>query len=116
MGQVGNQLSNKEAATLIKKMLESYKEPRGNGKSIGALMNILALSKAVETLESSGANPLPGSCKDLDDILSIIATGHGLTELTDEQFEALSHIWNDGYWSAIEYAKSCIDKFIKKEE
>lgn len=33
MGQVGNQLSNKEASLLIRKMLESYKEPRGNGRA-----------------------------------------------------------------------------------
>lgn len=116
MEQVNNTLSNKEAATLIRKMLESYKEPRGNGKSIGSLMNIIALSKAVEVLESSNGNPLPGSCKDFDDILSIIAANHGLTELTDEQFEALRQTWYDGYCSAIEYAKSCIDKLIKKEE
>ena len=116
MGQVNNTLSNKEAATLIKKMLESYKEPRGNGKSVGSLMNIIALCKAVEVLESSNDNPLPESCTGLDDKLSIIAANHGLTELTDEQFEALRYIWNDGYYSAIEYAKSCIDKLIKKEE
>ena len=106
MGQVGNQLSNKEAATLIKKMLESYKEPRGNGKSIGALMNILALSKAVETLESSGTNSFPESCNDLNCRLNGIADG---------QFEALKQIWNDGYCSGIAYAKSCVDKLIKKE-
>lgn len=108
MGQVNSTLSNKEAATLIRKMLESYKEPRGNGKSIGSLMNIIALSKAIEVLESSNDNSLPESCNDLDD--------HDLTDLTDGQFEALKHIWNDGYCSAIEYAKNCIDKLIKKEE
>lgn len=106
MGQVGNQLSNKEAATLIKKMLESYKEPRGNGKSIGALMNMLALSKAVETLESSGTNSFPESCNDLN---------CRLNGITDGQFEALKQIWNDGYDSGIAYAKSCVDKLIKKE-
>ena len=104
MGQVNSTLSNKEAATLIRKMLESYKEPRGNGKSIGSLMNIIALSKAIEVLESS------------NDRLNGIADDHDLTDLTDGQFEALKHIWNDGYCSAIEYAKNCIDKLIKKEE
>lgn len=116
MGQVNNTLSNKEAAVLIRNMLNSYKEPRGNGKSIGALMNIIALSKAVNVLESSNDNPLPKSCDDLDNRLSAIATNHGLTELTDEQFEALKDAWNDGYCDAMNYAKSCIDKLIKKEE
>lgn len=115
MGQVGNQLSNKKAATLIKKMLESYKEPRGNGKSIGALMNMLALSKAVEILESSGTNSFPESCNDLNCRLNGIADDHDLTDLTDGQFEALKQIWNDGYCSGIAYAKSCVDKLIKKE-
>lgn len=116
MGQVNSTLSNKKAATLIRKMLESYKEPRGNGKSIGSLMNIIALSKAIEVLESSNDNSLPESCNDLDDRLNGIADDHDLTDLTDGQFEALKHIWNDGYCSAIEYAKNCIDKLIKKEE
>lgn len=115
MGQVGNQLSNKETATLIKKMLESYKEPRGNGKSVGSLMNIIALRKAVEVLESSNDNPLPGSCNDLNCRLNGIADDHDLTDLTDGQFEALKQIWNDGYYSGIAYAKSCVDKLIKKE-
>lgn len=115
MGQINNTLSNKEAATLIRKMLESYKEPRGNGKSVGSLMNIIALSKAVEVLESSNDNPLPESCNDLNNHLSIIAANHGLTELTDEQFEALKDAWNYGYCDAMDYAKSCIDKLIKKE-
>lgn len=105
MGQVNSTLSNKEAATLIRKMLESYKEPRGNGKSIGSLMNIIALSKAIEVLESSNDNSLPESCNDLDDRLNGIADDHDLTDLTDGQFEALKHIWNDGYCSPIEYAK-----------
>lgn len=115
MGQVGNQLSNKEASLLIRKMLESYKEPRGNGKSIGALMNMLALSKAVETLESSGTNSFPESCNDLNCRLNGSADDHDLTDLTDGQFEALKQIWNDGYYSGIAYAKSCVDKLIKKE-
>lgn len=116
MGQINSTLSNKEAATLIRKMLESYKEPRGNGKSLGALMNIIALRKAVEVLESNNDNPLPESCNDLDNRLIDIAANHGLTELTDGQFEALKQIWNDGYCSGISYAKSCIDKLVKKEE
>lgn len=115
MEQVNNTLSNKEAATLIRKMLESYKEPRGNGKSIGSLMNTLALSKAVEVLESSNGNHLPGSCNDLNCRLNGIADDHDLTDLTDGQFEALKHIWYDGYCSGIAYAKSCVDKLIKKE-
>lgn len=116
MGQVNNTLSNKEAATLIRKMLESYKEPRGNGKSLGALMNIITLRKAVEVLESSDDCPLPESCNDLNNQLSIIVEVHGLTELTDEQFETLEDAWVNGYCSGISYAKSCIDKLVKKEE
>lgn len=54
--------------------------------------------------------------QNLDDRLNGIADDHDLTDLTDGQFEALKHIWNDGYCSAIEYAKNCIDKLIKKEE
>lgn len=115
MGQVNSTLSNKEAATLIRKMLESYKEPRGNGKSIGSLMNIIALSKAIEVLESSNDNSLPESCNDLNCRLNGIADDHDLTDLTDGQFEALKQIWHDGYCSGIAYAKSCVDKLIKKE-
>lgn len=116
MGQINSTLSNKEAATLIRKMLESYKEPRGNGKSLGALMNIIALRKAVNVLESSNDCPLPESCSDLDNRLSVIAANHGLTGLTDEQFEALKDAWTYGYCAAMDYAKSCIDKLVKKEE
>lgn len=116
MGQVNNTLSNKEAAVLIRKMLESYKEPRGNGKSVGSLMNIIALRKAVEVLESSNDYSLPESCNDLDNRLSVIAANRGLTGLTDEQFEALKDAWNYGYCDAMDYAKSCIDKLVKKEE
>lgn len=115
MGQINSTLSNKEAATLIRKMLESYKEPRGNGKSLGALMNIIALRKAVEVLESNNDNPLPESCNDLNNQLSIIAENHSLTGLTDEQFEALKDAWTYGYCAAMDYAESCIDKLIKKE-
>ena len=115
MGQVNNTLSNKEAAVLIRKMLESYKEPRGNGKSLDSLMNIIALHKAVNVLESSNDCPLPESCNDLNNQLSIIAANHGLTGLTDEQFEALKDAWNYGYCDAMDYTKSCIDKLIKKE-
>ena len=71
--------------------------------------------KAVETLESSGTNSFPESCNDLNCRLNGIADDHDLTDLTDGQFEALKQIWNDGYYSGIAYAKSCVDKLIKKE-
>lgn len=79
-------------------------------------MNIIALRKAVDVLESTNDCPLPESCNDLNNHLSIIAANHCLTELTDEQFEALKDAWNYGYCAAMDYAKSCIDKLIKKEE
>ena len=52
---------------------------------------------------------------DLNCRLNGIADDHDLTDLTDGQFEALKQIWNDGYCSGIAYAKSCVDKLIKKE-
>lgn len=44
-------MSNKEAADILRTMLNSYQPPRANGKSMSELRMIVALNKAIKALE-----------------------------------------------------------------